>query len=65
MYYILHKPYGTEEPWTELPEGIRSGKEARATLKALVSQTKEDGTRKLNAKLCIGKGRDRRDIIRL
>lgn len=63
MFYILHKPYGTEEPWTELPEGIRSSKEARATLKDLVNRTKEDGTRELNAKMCVGRGRDRRDIV--
>ena len=63
MFYILHKPYGTEEPWTELPEGIRSSKEARATLKDLVNRTKEDGTRELNAKMCVGRGRDRHDIV--
>ncbi len=65
MYYILHKPYGTNEPWLELPYGICSAKKAREALRTLEAQTKEDGSRLMNLKLCIGRGRDRRDIVRL
>lgn len=63
MYYILHKPYGTNEPWLELPYGIRSKKEAIARAKALHAQVKEDGSRQVNIRLCVGKGRDRRVIL--
>ena len=65
MFYILHKPYGTNEPWLELPGGTRSQKEAREKVKTLVAQTKEDGSRQVNVKLCVGKGRDRRELLRL
>lgn len=65
MFYILHKPYGTNEPWLELPHGIRSEKEAREKVKILISQKKEDGSRMVSVRLCVGRGRDRRDILRL
>ena len=59
MYYILHKPRDTEEPWTELPEGIRNYPKARDTVKALLTQENPA----LNVRLCVGKGRNRRDIL--
>ena len=64
MYYILHRPYGSNLPWLELP-GFRSQKPAREALKTLAAQTKSDGTRLCDAKMCVGKGRDRRDIVRV
>ena len=64
MYYILHKPYGTDEPWIELPNGTRSKKEAREIAKTLHAQVKEDGSRQVNIKICVGKGRDRRELLR-
>ena len=63
MYYILHKPRNTEEPWTELPEGIRNYPKARDEVKALIAKTNEDGTKALNVRLSVGKGRNRRDIL--
>lgn len=63
MYYILHKHYGTNEPWLELPYGIRSKKDAIASAKTLHAQVKEDGSRQVNIRLCVGKGRDRRVIL--
>ena len=62
MYYVLHKPHGTDKPWQELP-GFRSRKDARTALTTLVAQRDKDGNRVCEAKLCIGKGRDRRDIV--
>lgn len=62
MYYVLHRPHGTDKPWLEQP--YRSRKDAIGAVKTLESQKKEDGTRILNVKLCIGKGRDRREILR-
>lgn len=62
MYYVLHKPYGSDKPWDELP-GFRSGKDARAAVKVFATQTKEDGSRLANVKLCVGRGRNRRDIL--
>ena len=62
MFYVLHRPRDTDKPWLELP--YRGKKEALAAVKTLESQKKEDGTRILNVKLCIGRGRDRREILR-
>ena len=64
MKYVLYKPHGSDTPWLELP-GFRSAKEARAAVETLVSQTKEDGSRAVDVKLCVGKGRNRRDILKL
>lgn len=64
MNYVLYKPHGSEEPWNELP-GFRSKKDAREAVKTLVAETKEDGSRAVDVKLCVGKGRNRRDILRL
>lgn len=63
MYYVLHRPYGSDLPWLELP-GFRSGKDAKAAVRTLLDQKKEDGSRLMNVKLCIGRGRDSRDILR-
>ena len=63
MYYILHKPRNTDEPWTELPEGIRNYPKARDKVKELVAKTNEDGSKALNVRL--GRGRNRRDLLRL
>lgn len=65
MYYILHKPRDTDEPWTELPKGFRKRDQALGTFEYLIAQKNEDGTKALNVKLCVGKGRDRRVILRL
>lgn len=65
MYYILHKPRDTDEPWTELPEGIRNYPKARDEVKALIAKTNEDGSQALNVRLCVGRGRNRRDLLRL
>ena len=62
MYYVLHKPYGAETSWLEL-DSFRSKKTALEAMKTLRAQTKPDGSRLCNAKLCIGKGRDRREIL--
>ena len=64
MNYVLYNPHGSDAPWQELP-GFRSAKEAKAAVKTLVAETKEDGSRAVDVKLCVGKGRDRRDILRL
>ena len=61
MYYVLHRPHGTDKPWLEQP--YRSGKDARSALTTLVAQRDTDGNRLCDAKLCVGKGRDRRDIV--
>ena len=62
MYYVLHKPHGEKLPWLELP-GFRSSKEARAAVKTLDSQRTNDGGRLCDVKLCVGRGRNRRDIL--
>ena len=61
MYYVLHRPRGTDKPWLEQP--YRSRKDARTALTTLVSQRDPEGNRICDAKLCVGKGRDRRDIV--
>lgn len=65
MYYVLYKPRGTEEPWTELPNGIRNYPKAKDEVKALVAKTNENGSKAFNVKLCVGKDRNRRDLLRL
>lgn len=65
MYYVLYKPRGTEEPWTELPDGFRNYPKARDEVKALVAKTNENGNKTLNVMLCVGRGRNRRDLLRL
>ena len=62
MFYVCHRPRDTDKPWLELP--YRRKQEALSAVKTLESQKKEDGTRILNVKLCIGKGRDRREILK-
>lgn len=62
MYYVLHRPHGTDKPWLELP-GFRSGKEAKAAVKTLDGQRTPEGERIADVKLCIGSGRNRRDIL--
>ena len=62
MYYVLHKPHGTEKPWQELP-GFSAQKDARAAVKTLAGQRTPDGKRLCDVKLCVGKGRNRRDIL--
>lgn len=62
MYYVLHKPHGTERPWQELP-GFSSQKDAKAAVKTLAGQRTPDGNRLCDVKLCVGKGRNRRDIL--
>ena len=62
MYYVLHKPHGSDKPWQELP-GFRSCKEAKAAVKTLAGQRTPEGERIADVKLCVGKGRDRRDIL--
>lgn len=62
MYYVLHRPHGTGKPWLELP-GFRSQKDARAAAKTLQSQKTPEGERIADVKLCVGKGRNRRDIL--
>ena len=64
MYYVLHRQHGTDRPWLELP-GFRSRKDARSAMTTLVAQRNPDGTRLCEVKLCIGKGRDRREIVKL
>lgn len=64
MNYVLYKPHGSDEPWLELP-GFRSAKDAKVAVKTLVAETKEDGSRAVDVKLCVGKGRNRRDLLRL
>lgn len=63
MYYVLHRPRGTDKPWLEQP--FRSRKDARSALTTLVAQRDTDGSRLCEVKLCVGKGRDRRDIVML
>lgn len=62
MYYVLHRPHGSNYPWLELP-GFRSRKDARSAVTTLAGQRKPDGNRLCEVKLCVGKGRDRRDIL--
>ena len=62
MNYVLYKPHGSNDPWLELP-GFRSAKDAKAAVKSLVAETNEDGSRSVDVKLCVGKGRNRRDIL--
>lgn len=64
MNYVLYRPHGSDNPWQELP-GFRSAKDAKAAVKTLVAETNEDGSRAVDVKLCVGKGRNRRDILRL
>lgn len=61
MYYVLHRPHGSDKPWDELP-GFRSKKPALDAVKTLERQKDPDGSRLCDVKLCVGKGRDRRDI---
>lgn len=63
MYYIRYKTFGVDEEWQEIPGGYRHRKDATEMFKKLVTRTKEDGTRCMNAQLCIGKGRDRRYVL--
>ena len=63
MYYILHKPRGSDKPWQELP-GFRNKKPALEAFKTLEQQKTPDGERLADVKLCIGKGRDRRVILK-
>lgn len=63
MYYVLHRPRGSTLPYLEI--SFRSGKEAKAAVRTLHEQKKPDGTLLCEVKLCIGKGRNRRDILRL
>lgn len=62
MYYICIKPYGTDEPWKETAN-FRSTKPAEQELRRLIAQKNPDGSWAYAANLCIGKGRDRRDIL--
>lgn len=62
MYYVLHKPHGTDYPWQELP-GFRSRKDARSAVTTLAGQRTPDGSRLCDVQLCVGKGRDRRVIL--
>lgn len=62
MYYVLHKPHGTDKPWLELP-CFRSVKDAREAVKTLEGQRDPEGNRIADVKLCIGKGRNRRDVL--
>lgn len=64
MYYVLHKPYGEDRPWLELP-GFRNSKDARSAVKTLEAQTKSDGSRLMDVQLCVGKGRNRRTILKV
>ena len=64
MYYVLHRPYGSDLPWDELPS-FRSCKAAKDAVRVLADQKTKDGGPLCNVKLCVGKGRDRRDILRL
>ena len=63
MYYVLHKPRGAEKPWDELP-GFRSKKDALDAVKTLERQKEPEGGRLCDVKLCIGRGRDRRTILK-
>ena len=62
MYYVLHRPHGTDRPWQELP-GFRNKKEARAAVATLAGQRTPKGERLCDVKMCVGKGRNRRDIL--
>lgn len=62
MNYVLFKPRGSNDPWVELP-GFRSAKDAKAAVRTLEAETKEDGSRAVDVKLCVGRGRNRRDIL--
>lgn len=64
MYYVLHKPRGSGLPWDELPS-FRSAKDAKDAVRTLADQKAKDGSPLCDVKLCVGKGRDRRDILRL
>lgn len=63
MYYILHKPRGSDKPWQEL-HGFRNRNAALDAFKTLEQQKAPDGERLADVKLCIGKGRDRRVILK-
>ena len=62
MYYVLHRPHGTDEPWRELP-GYRKRDHAIGEVRFLNDKKDECGKRAYDVKLCVGKGRNRRDIL--
>ena len=62
MYYVLHRPHGTAKEWLELP-GFRCRKDARAAATTLAGQRTPGGERIADVKMCVGRGRDRRDIL--
>ena len=61
MYYVLHRPHGSDKPWLEQP--YRSRKDAMGAVTTLDGQRTPEGKRIADVKLCIGNGRDRRDIL--
>lgn len=56
MYYVLSKTKNNNENWNE--QAFRSGKNARTEVKNQLALGN-------NVKLCVGKGRDRRDLLHL
>ena len=64
MYYVLHKPHGSDKPWQEKPTGYRKRDQALGEFEYLIAKKNDDGSRALDVKLCVGKGRDRRTILK-
>ena len=63
MYYVLHRPHGSSRPWLEL--SYRSKNDAMGAVKTLDSQRTKAGGRLADVKLCVGAGRNRREILTL